>query len=244
MSQLPWRRFIAVGDSLTEGVGDPTPLGLRGWADRLADGLRKVRPDLIYANLAHRGLTTREVMDQQLERAIALKPDLTTALVGMNDLIRPEFDDDVYERDLDEFVASLTGTGATVLMGTYGEITRVIRASARIKAPLEKRLLRANAVIRKVAARHGAPMVEARGMAESSDVRSYSVDRMHPGPRGHLLIAHAYANLLSEISGIPIEMADPDIGKVGAGKLTQARWIVRQVSPRQIARYVVRSRVG
>src|SRR5690606_7210015 len=31
----PWRRFVAVGDSFTEGVGDPDPSapnGLRGWA--------------------------------------------------------------------------------------------------------------------------------------------------------------------------------------------------------------------
>jgi lysophospholipase L1-like esterase len=219
-------------------------MGLRGWADRLADGLRRIEPELIYANLARRGLTTREVIDTQLERAVNLRPDLTTAIVGMNDLIRPDFEDDAYERDLDELVSALKDTGATVLMGTYGEITKVLRASARIKAPLEDRMVRANEVIRKVSARHAAPMVEARGMPDSSDVRSYSVDRLHPGPRGHLLIARAYATLLSEISGHNIELPDPDQGKVGANKLTQAGWIMRQVSPRQIVRYVVRSRLG
>jgi lysophospholipase L1-like esterase len=244
MSSIPWRRFIAVGDSLTEGVGDPTPTGLRGWADRLADGLKRLEPELIYANLAQRGLTTREVIDTQLERALTLKPDLTTAVVGMNDLIRPEFDDATFESDLDELVGALSSEGATVMMGTYGEITKVLRASARVKVPLEERLLRANDVIRTVAARHGAPMVEARGMAESIDVRSYSVDRLHPSPRGPLLIAHAYAAALSGIAGTTIELQDPESGPIGAGKFTQARWIVRQIKPGQIARYVVRSRLG
>lgn len=32
-------RFVALGDSLTEGVGDPTGDGWRGWAALLADGL-------------------------------------------------------------------------------------------------------------------------------------------------------------------------------------------------------------
>jgi len=244
MSQIPWRRFIAIGDSLTEGVGDPVPLGLRGWADRLADGLKRLQPELIYANLARRGLTTREVIDSQLERALALKPDLTTAVVGMNDLIRPDFDQLDYERDLDELVGQLVATGATVMMGTYGDITKVLRMSARIKASLEERLLRANEVIRKVSARHATPMVEARGMPDSIDVRSYSVDRLHPSPRGHLLIAQAYADVLSAIAGTEIELPDPNDGRIGAGKFTQARWIVRQVTPGQIARYVVRSRLG
>jgi len=244
MSSIPWRRFIAVGDSLTEGVGDPTVHGLRGWADRLADGLKRLFPELIYANLAKRGLTTREVIDTQLERALRLKPDLTTAVVGMNDLIRPEFDDATFEKDLDELVGALASEGATVLMGTYGEITKVLRASARVKAPLEDKLLRANDVIRTVSARHGTPMVEARGMPDWIDVRSYSVDRLHPSPRGHLLIAHAYAAALSEIAGTRIELPDPDAGSVGAGKFIQARWIVRQIKPVQIARYVLRSRVG
>ncbi|MEA2433624.1 MAG: hypothetical protein QOG54_1081 [Actinomycetota bacterium] len=244
MSQIPWRRFIAIGDSLTEGVGDPTPVGLRGWADRLADGLKLLEPELIYANLARRGLTTREVIDTQLARAIELKPDLTMATVGMNDLIRPTFDESVYETDLDELVGALSATGATVMMGTYGDITKVLRVSARVKISLEERMLRANEVIRLVAARHEAPMVEARGMPDSSDARSYSVDRLHPGPRGHLLIARAYADLLSGIAGTKIELPDPDEGRVGAGKFTQARWIARQVTPGQIARYVVRSRLG
>ncbi len=38
----PWHRFVAIGDSYTEGVGDPEPRslgGLRGWADRVAEEL-------------------------------------------------------------------------------------------------------------------------------------------------------------------------------------------------------------
>ena len=37
-----WRRYVAIGDSFTEGIGDPEPAspgGHRGWADRVAEVL-------------------------------------------------------------------------------------------------------------------------------------------------------------------------------------------------------------
>ena len=57
-TELPWSRFVAIGDSFTEGVGDPeadSPGGLRGWADRFAEVLAEHNSDLAYANLAVRG---------------------------------------------------------------------------------------------------------------------------------------------------------------------------------------------
>jgi lysophospholipase L1-like esterase len=55
-SVLPVRSFVALGDSFTEGVGDPYPDGtFRGWADRFAAQLAAASPGLRYANLAIRG---------------------------------------------------------------------------------------------------------------------------------------------------------------------------------------------
>jgi lysophospholipase L1-like esterase len=54
----PWTRYVALGDSFTEGIGDPEPEsvgGNRGWADRLAEVLSDGQPDFSYANLAVRG---------------------------------------------------------------------------------------------------------------------------------------------------------------------------------------------
>jgi len=51
-------RYVALGDSFTEGVGDPhhtSPNGLRGWADHVAVALAQSNPDLRYASLAVRG---------------------------------------------------------------------------------------------------------------------------------------------------------------------------------------------
>ena len=63
-----YSRYVAIGDSWTEGVGDPDqtqPNGLRGWADRVAETLATRNQDFAYANLAIRGRTVAEIIDEQ-----------------------------------------------------------------------------------------------------------------------------------------------------------------------------------
>ena len=56
------RRYVALGDSSTEGLDDPKESGgYRGWSERLASHLVEVEGSLEYANLAVRGKDTREV---------------------------------------------------------------------------------------------------------------------------------------------------------------------------------------
>src|SRR5688572_17824734 len=58
-------RFVALGDSFTEGVGDDdlsSPNAVRGWADRVAEQLARARPGLAYANLAIRGRLLPQVL--------------------------------------------------------------------------------------------------------------------------------------------------------------------------------------
>ena len=73
---MSFRRFVAIGDSQTEGVGDiPHQDGLdRGWADRFAAGLDRLAPGLLYANLAIRGRRIVPIRDEQMEAALALEP--------------------------------------------------------------------------------------------------------------------------------------------------------------------------
>ncbi|WP_399211906.1 GDSL-type esterase/lipase family protein [Streptomyces sp. SLBN-31] len=49
-------RFVALGDSLTEGVGDPAGNGWRGWAALLAGALAEA--DVELTNLAVSGAQT------------------------------------------------------------------------------------------------------------------------------------------------------------------------------------------
>jgi len=87
-------RYVAIGDSFTEGVGDEQPDGsLRGWADLVAQGLADATGHPIeYANLAIRGKLLAPIIAEQLEPAIALKPTIVSFNGGGNDMLRPGTD--------------------------------------------------------------------------------------------------------------------------------------------------------
>ena len=84
-------RYVAIGDSFTEGVGDELPDGrVRGWADLVAHGWADAIGEPIdYANLAIRGKLVWPIIDQQLEPALALKPSHLSFNGGGNDMLRP-----------------------------------------------------------------------------------------------------------------------------------------------------------
>src|SRR6185312_14099391 len=104
-----WSRYVAIGDSFTEGLWDD-PDGReapqRGWADLLASHLSARRraagePPLEYANLAIRGRLLRPILVDQVPAAIDLAPDLVSLVGGGNDLLRPSADVDRMARNLE-----------------------------------------------------------------------------------------------------------------------------------------------
>jgi len=71
--------FTALGDSITLGLGDPAPAGgWRGWAVFLAEGL----PGGQLHNLATTGAQAADVERSQLPRALELRPDVASVVVG------------------------------------------------------------------------------------------------------------------------------------------------------------------
>lgn len=87
-------RFVAIGDSFTEGVGDELPDGrVRGWADIAAQGWADVSGAPVqYANLAIRGKLAWPIVEEQLEPALALRPTHLSFNGGGNDMLRPRTD--------------------------------------------------------------------------------------------------------------------------------------------------------
>ena len=94
-----WSRYVAVGDSFTEGMSDADPRvpdRFVGWADRLAAHLAAVvaGEDFGYANLAVRGRLLADIAGRQVDDALALGPDLVSIVGGGNDILRPKADID------------------------------------------------------------------------------------------------------------------------------------------------------
>jgi lysophospholipase L1-like esterase len=184
---VTFHRYVALGDSFTEGVGDPDPHrpnGLRGWADRAAEALSRQTDDFGYANLAIRGRKLPTILDEQLEPALELAPDLVTIYAGANDILRPKVDLDALAERYDEALGRLAGTGARLLVFTAFD-----PGGSAIYRALRGRFALYNEHVRDSAARHGATVVDFWRLREYRDWRYWDADRMHMGPVGHQRMA-------------------------------------------------------
>ena len=200
-----FERYVALGDSSTEGLDDPDGAGgYRGWADRLATAVAKENPTLQYANLAVRGRLVRQVRDEQLAPALALRPDLATVFAGVNDVLRPSFDLAAVARDLEALLGGLVDAGATVLTITVPDPSRVMPVARRL-AP---RISAYNATVRRIAESTGARLVDVGSSQVAGDPRLWSADRLHANSLGHERIAAALAHALA-LPGADASWADP-----------------------------------
>lgn len=223
-------RFVALGDSQTEGVGDPDGRGgVRGWADRFAETLALDNPGLRYANLAVRGHRVSRIRAQQLPQALALRPDLACVVAGMNDLMRPRFDLAAALLDIEAMLVGLHEAGAQVVTFTFpdlGTLAPVARAlSGRIRAM--------NAEMRALAARGGAVLVDFEPLAAlTADPRVWSADRVHLSPIGHDLCARAVADTLGLSTADDSWRAPlPERPSPYGGIVGETTWVVRHFVP-------------
>ena len=194
MAHGVYTRYVALGDSQTEGLwdGDDSD-GIVGFADRLAAMLDALHPGLRYANLAIRGRRIRDVLDDQLPRALAMRPDLISVCVGMNDITRPGLLFDRALADLDLMHRGLAQSGATVVTTTFPDIARIVP----IGRLLTSRMLRTNEAIRTAADRYGFKLVDLYGAPSMTQPDTWSNDRVHGSTKGHILFAAAAAEALN-----------------------------------------------
>jgi lysophospholipase L1-like esterase len=189
-----FNRYVALGDSTTEGLMDlhPHGAGYRGWADRLAEILAAHNPEVLYANLAIRGRKLPQIRAEQLDAALALEPDLASVLGGVNDILRKEVDLDARADDLEAIVSGLRASGATVLMVNYPDLGASISLGAERFRP---RLEGFNDTIREIASRQGAVLVDLQsdGIVHPA---LWSPDRLHASAIGHERIAAVAAAAL------------------------------------------------
>ena len=206
--------YVALGDSISVGMGDPLPEaeggGWRGWPALLATGL----PAPEMHNFAVLGAQTADIEHDQLPAALALKPHVASVVCGLNDTLRGGFDPARTGAAVGRVVAALKAQGAEVLtmrMPDPGAMLGIPQALAR---PLARRMHDVNDALDKVAAEYGTLHFDAAADPEAYERRNWSVDRLHPNERGHRLIARRFHALLEE-TGFPVAPA-PDLEPTSA----------------------------
>lgn len=200
-----FERYVALGDSTSEGMDDPDGHGgYRGWANRLAERIASQQGGLLYANLAVRGLTTRQIREEQLGPALGLRPDLATVVAGTNDLLRLRFDAERFAADLEAMQRALVDQGATVLTFTLPDLSQVMPLGRLFAS----RVVELNERIAAACSRSGALLCALAAHPVASDPRLWSEDRLHANAAGHARIADALAFRLG-LPGADGAWADP-----------------------------------
>jgi lysophospholipase L1-like esterase len=193
--------FVALGDSITLGVGDPVRLdlgagkrGWRGWAALLAETL----PDPALHIVATNGACMGDLERDQLPRALQLRPDVASVVIGVNDTLRPNFDPVRISAAAAHTVGALRAAGADVLTMRLPDPGRMLGLPGVLARPLARRAHQLNDVMDDVAKRFATLHFDAATDADAYDPRMWAVDRLHPSERGHRLIARRFHALLAD----------------------------------------------
>lgn len=228
LAGVPVEKFVALGDSFTEGLEDPGPDGsYRGWADRFAEMLAVTHPGLRYANLAVRGKMLGEVVADQLPAALAMAPALVSVAAGGNDLLRPSADPDQLAAVFDGAVAQLRAAGCQVLVLTGFDprtfpVIRWIRGKVGIY----------NMHLRAIADRHGCGVVDLWSMPVLCDPQVWSPDRLHLTAEGHRRVALRACEAVGTLGAgdwreplpVPAALPGPARTRWLAARQVDARW--------------------
>lgn len=224
---MRYERFIALGDSCTEGLDDPYPGGkqYRGWADLAAAALATANPQLRYANLGVRGRRLDQIIVEQIPTALDLQPDLVALFGGANDVMTRHFRPEVVAQRVDAAVRILTRSLPSVVVFTLSDVSARMPSLLRLRPRIEA----LNNAIRTAAAQHGALLVDLAD-EDVTDLRYFGPDRLHLSEPGHRRLA---AHLLTRL-GVPTDpqwLAPLPGAPLQPGLRAHARWMWQEVLP-------------
>jgi lysophospholipase L1-like esterase len=234
--------FVALGDSITAGLGDGISMGRdhhgagelagRGWAARAARSLRGDGTDgpygngVMFVNLSTTGATTAKVRREQLPAALRLGPAVASLVAGANDVLRPRFDALAARQNLIWSIERLRASGAVVLTATLPDPARLVWLPIGARGRLTARVEAVNAAVSAAAAGDpGVVVVDLRAQAFMYEASSFDVDRIHPSRRGHQLMARVFTEALRS-AGVPVRalpVVPPELAPPGS--LERARWL-------------------
>jgi lysophospholipase L1-like esterase len=233
---MSWRSFVALGDSFTEGLDDPDPIGVgyRGWADLVAQRLAAEAAtdggEFHYANLAIRGRLFAGVVKEQVPLARAMRPALISFAAGGNDALRRNFDGPALVARYSEVIGELRATGADVILFRSADLTRRLPAR-RVVLPRANLI---NDAAADIAKRHGAYLVDLWADDElAANGLMWSEDRLHLSTAGHRRVASHVLRVLG-LEPDPGWLLSPGVPTPlswSSARVADVRWAARYLAP-------------
>jgi acyl-CoA thioesterase I len=206
--------YVAMGASETVGIGADHPQA-QAWPQVF---YRTALPRAaILVNLGVPGSTAARAVRDQLPIAIAVKPDVATVFLNVNDIV-DQVPVSAYRADLEMLLEGLRSTGARVLVANVPPLDQLplLKAclpfapgpdgscdtSRRISVEEIDRIVDDfNGAIASVASATGAILVDLHGAGlkvreAGGEASIISSDGFHPSTAGHELIARTFAAAL------------------------------------------------
>jgi lysophospholipase L1-like esterase len=197
--------YVALGDSFTAGAAG---LEERSFAECLAGLLRRVNPELEFHNLAEQGALTAHIVSTQIERAVAMEPDVVTLICGGNDAllsIRPDVSAHVVA--LEQAVVRVRDElpDAAFAMATTPDPSRFLDLRPRTAKRITTAIEQINEATQATAARHGVPCLDFASHPLTNARELYADDGYHPTTIAAQMAAEAFAGVLGVRYGIQFD---------------------------------------
>lgn len=200
----PALRYVALGDSYT--IGTATGGAPERWPNQLVARLGAQEPVLhLVANLGVNGFTSRDVLDEELPKLAALRPEFATLLVGVNDVVQ-RVPDTTYARNvaliLDELLAALP-LDRIVAVATP-DYTVTPQGAAYGDPTLQAAgIRRNNEILRDMAAARGIAFVDIHDLSRraAGDRSLVADDGLHPSGAQYALWVDRIAPVVAKLLG-------------------------------------------
>ena len=192
--------YVALGDSTGSGVGAREG----GYVVRLFKRIEEQRPGSKLNNLCVSGATTEDVLRSQLERGVAMNPDLVTVGIGIND-IGHGLTLDQFSKNYEQILSTLKEkTRARIVVTNLPDISTAPRIPGPVRREYQQQIIQFSRRLEEIAARHGVTVFDIYTITTqelASHPEYFSSDGFHPSDAGYEMWAQQMWPTIAQMIG-------------------------------------------
>ncbi len=198
-------KFLAMGDSITEGRCGPKPNTCPPWTVRFDELLRAryTQQAFVVTNRGISGEKATTGVDRLLGELLTYNPEVLLLMEGTNDMTAEPLNETAALAALEGMIDIARGRGITVFLATIAPVAPGGPNSVAIS-----RVVAFNIKIRELASRKAVPLVDVFGALNADVPRYYVGDDLHPTGEGLRLIGETfYAAIRTALDNTPTSSA-------------------------------------
>lgn len=225
-------RFVGLGDSLTQGVGDPRPgragfAGqLGGWVSYFAEAVEGSGQSVEVRNFAVAGARLEHVIAGQLQPALAMPADVVSCFVGINDLWIADLDLGEFGTRFNRLFLDLRAHAPVVITASIHDVFAPLPVRAPLREKLDRNVAAMNTIISDAVIEYGLVLIDLAGRPEMFTSAVRAIDRLHPNRYGHQLVA---AEVIKVLQGqgqlLSVEPPNATPARRGVADLAHVAWV-------------------